>query len=1012
MKNAFNVKPKLSVKAGRGVVLLAAAFVMTMAGAAERVLNDIRNVTESTTYKSDTIISGTGGFLVKDGGTLRFNENAAFANTFSGGVVIEEGGILEARQYNTTGTPFGTGPIELQCTGQKHTYIQFARFPVLQTVTTTGNSSMTYPAFRTAYSGTTFKSVIVGGDLYMDATYADSKDNSMNSVVFDFTEGLNAGSYDVGASIHARIRFQDKLTCGRLVGCYGVGTAASTLNGRLGGFVLAAAGNEIGAIVLDGQYVQCAVNGALNGASLRFEGQHPCIGPEGYTGYETGVLSLNATSSGTFTQTLKWIESDSRARSVAAGYGLRNSSSSAATCVIVGEANKTATAYVNVNGKVNMVLAQGEPATFRQVFMDRESTMTGTIAVNGGTLEVGGEATFASVPSMAVSNGAVVVSSSRAAFTGLSALTVDGTGSVTVATGAAMPFLDFTVDVSLGADSQLVIPSGTTLRLRSLTVNGTLLPAGEYSHADFAQIVGGTVESAQGATVAEQSITWTAADTTDPLDSRKGANWGLAEDPVFNRFEYLPTFAQAGTSAAFYGRNRLVSLTFSAAEGMDAFTLTKGSADADIMLTGGVTATGAAKYCIEPPVTFTAASSVSAGEGSTLRFDGGISTGFNITKTGAGRVEIAGESTINGTVSAVTTGTLMLSGDVDGSGSIVFRPETATKAFLALSNATVGVGLTQNGSSAQMGTGITVPAGTESVINGYVSFSGSISFHGGGTTILAGGARFINKCYSYDGTVIVSNTPTTSTYGGVQAYSKGKWIFMVAGNQFATQGGESLLMTHSGHFDLRCDNFMENPQTMKWEIGEGSFELNGTRQTAKCIYSGTDSGGWQYSTGVLHGDDGSKLTLTGDTQRRVYLGSITGGLSLEYAGGEGGELALAGRNFTSTGAVTVVSGLLSLSNATWKAASSVTLEGGTLALDQSAAFGKNSAPLYVKDGVIDLAAGTFNHFSEAYLWDEGTGAYVKTGNGVFTAGSTGLSAHITGAGKLRVGLLGSTFVVR
>ena len=133
---------------------------------------------------------------------------------------------------------------------------------------------------------------------------------------------------------------------------------------------------------------------------------------------------------------------------------------------------------------------------------------------------------------------------------------------------------------------------------------------------------------------------------------------------------------------------------------------------------------------------------------------------------------------------------------------------------------------------------------------------------------------------------------------------------------------------------------------------------------------------------------------------------------MEYAGGEGGELALAGRNFTSTGAVTVVSGLLSLSNATWKAASSVTLVGGTLALDQSAAFGRNSAPLYVKDGVIDLAAGTFNHFSEAYLWDEGTGAYVKTGNGVFTAGSTGLSAHITGAGKLRVGLLGSTFVVR
>ena len=165
MKNAFYLNPKLSVKAGRGVVLLAAAFVMTMAGAAELVLNDIRNVTGYTTYKSDTIISGTGGFLVKDGGTLRFNENAAFANTFSGGVVIEEGGILEARQWNTTGTPFGTGPIELQCTGQKSTYIQFSRFAVPQTVTTTGDSTATYPAFRTVYSGTTLQGVVVGGAL-------------------------------------------------------------------------------------------------------------------------------------------------------------------------------------------------------------------------------------------------------------------------------------------------------------------------------------------------------------------------------------------------------------------------------------------------------------------------------------------------------------------------------------------------------------------------------------------------------------------------------------------------------------------------------------------------------------------------------------------------------------------------------------------------------------------------------------------------------------------------------
>ncbi len=92
------------------LVVCGAVAAVACSLAAEIVLEGTTTVTGYTTYKSDTILTGTGGFLVKDGGTLRFNENATFANTFSGGVVIEEGGILEARQWNTQGTPFGRGP--------------------------------------------------------------------------------------------------------------------------------------------------------------------------------------------------------------------------------------------------------------------------------------------------------------------------------------------------------------------------------------------------------------------------------------------------------------------------------------------------------------------------------------------------------------------------------------------------------------------------------------------------------------------------------------------------------------------------------------------------------------------------------------------------------------------------------------------------------------------------------------------------------------------------------------
>ena len=999
------------IRGSKLAALLAVGIALSLFSvrAAELVLDDIRNISSWTQYKIDTTVTGNGGFRVKSGGTLLFNGQGAFANTFSGGVVVEAGGSLQVKQYNTTGTPFGSGPIEVQCTGENTCFVLFGNFIVSQTVTTTGNSSPTYPAFSTVYAGCRLHGVVVGGDLYMSAAYADAKNNSMEAVVFDFTEGLNAGSYDVGASVHALIRFQDVLTCGRLIGYYGVGTDASTLNGRLGGFVLSAANNSIGAIVLDGQFVKCAADGALTGQSLRFEGQHPCIGPEGYTTHETGILVLNANSSGAFTQTVKWIESDARARSVAAGYGLRNSSSSAATCVISGEANKTATAYANVNGKVNLALAAGAPATFRQVFMDRESTMNGTIAVGGGTLEVGGTATFASVPSMTVSNGAVVVSSTLPAFTGLTSLEVISNGSFTVASGAADPFTDFTADVTLGADAQLVIPAGVTLNLKSLTVDGQLLTAGRHTHDDVPQIVGGSVDTAQGATVPEQSITWTAGDATDPTDAYRGANWGLSDPIAFNDFRYLPTFASAGSTAVFSGRNRFIGMAFSAANG---FAVASGSAGTDFLVTGDVTASGAATYSVEPPVTFTAANSISAGDGTMLRFDGGISSGFAMDKTGVGTVHVCGNSTFDGPVT-ISGGTMMLSGTVGGSGSITHRPETAYRHYLALSNATVNVNITQTGSSATMGTGINVPAGTESIVNGYASFSGSISFNGGGTTILAGGARFINKCYSYDGTVIVSNTPTTSTYGGVQSYNGGKWIFKVAGNTFRTQGGESLLVAYSSNssIDIQCDNFMENPETMKWEVSSGKFELNGTRQTAKCIYSGSKNNAL-LTGGAVHGDAGSKLTLSGDTTNRIYVGSITGGLSLEYAGGEGGTLVLGGRDFTSTGSVAVTSGTLVLSNATWKAASEVWLTGGTLSIDQSDSFGKGRAPLYVKDGMLQVPADTYNYFSEAYLWDEGQGAYVRTGNGVFTAGATGLSAHLSGAGKVRVGKLGAMFTIR
>ena len=77
------------IRGGKLVVLLAVGIALSLFSvrAAELVLNDIQTVAAGyTTYSSGTLISGTGGYRIKDGGVLRFNENATFANTFSGGI--------------------------------------------------------------------------------------------------------------------------------------------------------------------------------------------------------------------------------------------------------------------------------------------------------------------------------------------------------------------------------------------------------------------------------------------------------------------------------------------------------------------------------------------------------------------------------------------------------------------------------------------------------------------------------------------------------------------------------------------------------------------------------------------------------------------------------------------------------------------------------------------------------------------------------------------------------------
>lgn len=956
----------------------------------------------------DTFITGAGGIEVCDGAALIFNANGMWENDYSGGTVVDLGGHLWARQWNVTGTPFGSGPITLCCDGTKTCKMTVGMLDITQKVTTMGSSSLDYPAFDLSYSGARFHELELGGDLYVDTSYLDTKDSYYLSLAMTFLEPVDATGHTVGFSSHGYCNFEKALTCDELYGYYKAPTTVestneSTKNGRLGGIQLSAAGNSIGMIRLDSQFLKCAANGAVNGAVLRFEGQHPCCGPTGHENKKTGYFDLNAKDNTAYSQTVKWIESDERACSATAGYVVQNTSTTRGTLVISGEAEKTATAYVALEGGVNLTL--DAPATFRQVFRDRASTMTGAIAVNGGTLEIAGEATFAQASSLTVAAGAQAVVSST----------------------ADDPLGASAVDLVLVTGSMLVLPEGKLLRVKSVTLDGVMLPASEYTSEDL-PISGGTVESAQGQAIETESITWTAGDTTDATDALRPANWGRDEALQFSLYKYIPTFAAAGDRAVFAtGKSRFAGLHFTRAGGF----AVDGAEGSSLMLKGEVTAAEAAApcaYAVIPPMRVVGEDTVTVGGNADVRFVGGLTTTAKLTKAGEGDLTLAGASELGGDVQ-LDKGRLMLAGTVSGSDATIrFQPKD-TQAVVAFSNATVDAAVRMSGGTA--GYNVQLAAGTTNTLNGFFTQSGSLSISGGapaqGSSVIyfRGGGYVVNKLYACDRAIChVCDVPWSAQYGGFlsdSAYSG--WSFDVAGNTIGASGGLLRLSNASACLDFTVDDAFVPSVSNDWEMCTGTANLHATRQAVKHLHSGKNSAGKFWSEGVVTGEAGSLVRLTGphtDETYTTFIGKLTGGLSLEFAPSTAdGCLTLEAVNnprtdgvcaFETSGSLKVVRGELVIRDSAFPSCSDVTLEGGKLTVNAVNAFNKKETVLYVKDGVINTSAR--QAFAAAYVWDEEKSDYVPVPSGIYRAGDAGLGGHVEGAGEVRIGKLGLALTVR
>ena len=466
-----------------GFMSLAAVGVETL------TLTEMQEVTANRTYTTNTYITGSGGFELKNNAYLTFDpkplttDAVSFINDFTGGIIINPGSRVVNTEYRMRGTPYGSGPIVIRSDGQ-HICLLDVGYQTIEKIVVDGNSTATYPAVDLKYLPTTFKDFELNGDFYITTSQPNSKTKYVSNTGFTCTKPI-VTAYDIGFSSHVCNYFNGKITCKELIGFYTKGSVENAVNGVVGGVYLKAVGNDIQLIRLDSQFVICSVGDAIAGAALRFEGQHECCSPSGLKepAYwrDTGYVNLNGGTAGAYTQTFKWIESDAREREKIYGYKMTNSSSSAATLILKGEANKTADACVALTGKLNLEFAADAPSSYKQIFRNRESTMTGPITVRGGELEIAGDATFANVPTVTVSNGGkLTVSATNPSLTGVTEVSL--AGGCTLAISGTNPF---NAEVDLYVTAGTTVDLATDVTVKRLFVDGEQFPQGTIENTYY-----------------------------------------------------------------------------------------------------------------------------------------------------------------------------------------------------------------------------------------------------------------------------------------------------------------------------------------------------------------------------------------------------------------------------------------------------------------------------------------------------------------------------------------------
>jgi fibronectin-binding autotransporter adhesin len=909
---------------------------------------------------------GTGGSLVNVGGYTTLTGN----NSYTGTTTISSG-TLQIGNVGTTGS-LGSGAV---VNNGVLAFYRTTAFTVANAISGTGQLDQLSSGTLTLTAANTY----TGQTLIGSATtlaLSGSGAIATSSVV-----NANTGTFDISQTAGASIR---DLT--------GSGTVA--LGGQL--LTITAAASTFSGVIQDG-----GIGAGTGGALTINGGTETLTGANTYTGATTisgGTLALSgsgsiATSSGvadnaafdisatTAGASIKALTGSgtlalgSKALTITAGSGTYSGAISGSGSVTLSSGSETfsgANTYTGGTTISGSTLIAGNASAFG----------TGTVTLNGGTLQTGGNYTIANAVAINTSGGTINNGGNTITFSGVIA---DGNGSgALTSTGAGTLTLTnantYTGATTIAAGWLALSGSGSIASSSSVTDNGVFDISQTTAGASITSLSGTNALNLGSKTLTLTNASGTYSGFIQDAGAGPGTGGKLTIAGGTETLTGTNTYTGATTinsgATLKIGNNTATGSLGSGAvtdNGLLAFALTSPTTLANVISgTGGLSQNGSGILTITAAEPFAGGVNISSGTTLALSGSGSLASATSLADNGIFDISATSGTSIR-TLSGTNTGTVALgsqtltitaganffAGAISGTGgnlAITGGSETLTGTNTYTGTTTIGSGallqIGSNTANGSLGSGAVTDNGlliyfrtSAATLGSVISGTGNLFQKGTGTLTLTGANTYTGTTTINSGaTLALSGTGSVATSSGVAPTgtfditqtTSGASITSLSGSGTAALGSKTLTITNAvGTFSgVIQDAGIGGGTGGNLVVSGGTEILSGANS-----YTGTTT----ISAGTLQiGNGGASGTLgTGAVTDNAALAfnrtdsvtvtnAISGTGSLTQAGS--GALILTASN-AYTGTTTINSGAtlqIGSSGATGTAGTGVITDNGTL----------------------------------------------------------------------------------